>query len=107
MHLRGKAMRIAVTYPDGRQETLLNVPDYNFNWQITYRAADPIFVPKGTRLKITAEFDNSRNNPLNPDPSKVVRWGAASETEMMDGWIEYVDAKPDPKLQYSGKLETK
>jgi hypothetical protein len=91
MHLRGKSMRIDVTYPDGRHATLLDVPAYNFNWQITYRAADPIFLPKGTRLKITAHFDNSINNPLNPDPSKVVRWGAASETEMMDGWIEYVD----------------
>lgn len=94
MHLRGKSMRMDVSYPDGRQETLLNVPDYNFNWQITYRAAAPIFLPKGTRLKITAHFDNSRNNPLNPDPSKIIRWGGASETEMMDGWIEYVDAKP-------------
>ena len=51
MHLRGKSMRIAVTYPDGRKETLLNVPDYNFHWQITYRAAKPLFIPKGTRLE--------------------------------------------------------
>jgi hypothetical protein len=100
MHLRGKAMTIAVTYPDGRTETLLNVPHYNFNWQITYRTADPIFIPKGTRLKITAHFDNSANNPLNPDPSKIIRWGSASETEMMDGWIEYVDAgSAPPQLQ--------
>jgi len=98
MHLRGKSMRIEVTYPDGRTEALLNVPEYNFNWQITYRAAEPIFIPKGTRLKITAHFDNSRNNPLNPDPTKAVRWGAASETEMMDGWIEYVDAQSAPQL---------
>jgi hypothetical protein len=92
MHLRGKAMTISVTYPDGRKETLLNVPDYNFHWQITYRAAKPIFIPSGTRLEITAHFDNSRNNPLNPDPMKPVRWGSASETEMMDGWIEFLDA---------------
>jgi mono/diheme cytochrome c family protein len=98
MHLRGKSMKIEVTYPDGRTEALLNVPDYNFNWQITYRAAEPIFIPKGTRLKITAHFDNSRNNPLNPDPTKPVRWGSASETEMMDGWIEYVDASSAPQL---------
>jgi mono/diheme cytochrome c family protein len=96
MHLRGKSMKIAVTYPDGRTETLLNVPNYNFNWQITYRTAEPIFIPKGTRLKITAHFDNSANNPLNPDSSKIIRWGSASETEMMDGWIEYVDAGSDP-----------
>jgi hypothetical protein len=93
MHLRGKAMKIEATYPDGRVETLLNVPDYSFNWQITYRTRDPIFIPKGTRVKITAVFDNSANNPMNPDPAKQVRWGAASETEMMDGWIEYVDAE--------------
>jgi mono/diheme cytochrome c family protein len=95
MHLRGKAMRFDVTYPDGRTETLLNVPQYDFNWQITYRAAEPIFIPKGTRLKIDAHFDNSANNRTNPDPTKVIRWGSASETEMMDGWVEYVDAAPN------------
>lgn len=97
MHLRGKAMRISVTYPDGRQETLLNVPKYDFNWQITYREAEPVFIPKGTRLRIDAHFDNSANNPLNPDPAKVIRWGASSEVEMMDGWIEYTDAPVNPK----------
>ncbi len=99
MHLRGKAMRMEVTYPDGRKETLLNVPRYDFNWQITYRAAKPIFIPKGTRLAILARFDNSPNNPMNPDATKPVRWGAASETEMMDGWVEYVDAAPHPAEQ--------
>ena len=93
MHLRGKSMRIAVTYPDGRKETLLNVPDYNFHWQITYRTAKPIFIPKGTRLEITAHYDNSRNNPLNPDPTTPVRWGSQSENEMMDGWVEFLDAE--------------
>jgi hypothetical protein len=92
MHLRGKAMQIVATCPDGRRETLLSVPHYDFNWQITYRAAAPIFIPKGTRIAILGHFDNSPNNPMNPDPTKPVRWGAASETEMMDGWIEYVDA---------------
>jgi hypothetical protein len=92
MHLRGKAMQIVATYPDGRRETLLSVPHYDFNWQITYRAAAPIFIPKGTRIAIVGHFDNSPNNPMNPDPGKPVRWGSASETEMMDGWIEYVDA---------------
>src|SRR5882757_7132329 len=91
MHLRGKSMSIAITYPDGRNETLLDVPHYDFNWQITYRAATPIFIPKGSRLKIDARFDNSTNNPVNPDPTKTIRWGAASEVEMMDGWVEYVD----------------
>lgn len=94
MHLRGKSMRMEVTYPDGRVETLLNVPTYDFNWQITYRTEKPIFIPKGTRLKIDAYFDNSANNAANPNPAKPIRWGAASEVEMMDGWVEYVDAVP-------------
>ena len=95
MHLRGKSMKMEVTYPDGKSETLLDVPAYDFQWQITYRTAKPIFIPKGTRLKIDARFDNSPNNPVNPDPNKIIRWGAASEVEMMDGWVEYVDATPD------------
>ncbi len=94
MHLRGKAMRIVADLPNGEKQTLLYVPEYSFNWQITYRAAEPIFLPKGTRIEITAEFDNSVNNPQNPDPKRAVRWGSASETEMMDGWIEYLDAPP-------------
>jgi cytochrome c553 len=102
MHLRGKAMEMVVTYPDGRRETLLSVPHYDFNWQITYRAAKPIFIPKGTRIAVIGHFDNSQNNPTNPDPTKPVRWGAASETEMMDGWIEYEDAaSPPPSLPAS------
>jgi hypothetical protein len=98
MHLRGKAMQMVVTYPDGRRETLLNVPHYDFNWQITYRAAEPIFLPKGTRIAIVGHFDNSQNNPVNPDAKKDIRWGAASETEMMDGWIEYTDSPPNTSV---------
>jgi hypothetical protein len=94
MHLRGKSMRIVADLPSGEKKTLLYVPAYSFNWQITYRAEDPIFLPKGTRIEVLATFDNSANNPTNPDPTKVVRWGSASETEMMDGWIEYLDALP-------------
>jgi hypothetical protein len=102
MHYRGKSMRITAIYPDGRQETLLYVPEYNFHWQITYRPVEPIHLPKGTRVEIEAHFDNSRNNPLNPDPSKTIRWGSASESEMMDGWLEYVDSPP---AKYSSKLQ--
>ncbi len=94
MHLRGKDSKFEVTYPDGKRETLLFVPHYNFNWQITYRLVEAKYLPKGTRLAIISHFDNSANNPLNPDPTKDVRWGAASEMEMMDGWIEYLDHAP-------------
>ena len=94
MHLRGKSMRFDVTYPNGKTETLLDVPAYDFNWQITYRTAKPIFIPQGTRLKIDARFDNSANKRGNPDPTKTIRWGSSSEVEMMDGWVEYVDAIP-------------
>lgn len=105
MHLRGKDARFDITYPDGRKETLLLVPHYNFNWQITYRMAEPKFIPKGSRLTIISHFDNSPNNPLNPDPTKVVRWGGASEMEMMDGWIEYMDAPPLRQVSNSGVVK--
>ena len=91
MHLRGKDSKFQVTYPDGKQETLLSVPHYNFNWQITYKLAEPKFLPMGTRMAVISHFDNSPNNPLNPDPAQIVRWGEASEMEMMDGWVEYVE----------------
>ena len=87
-------MRMIARYPTGEEQTLLLVPAYNFNWQFTYRAQPPINLPKGTRIQIIAEFDNSVNNPLNPNSKEPVRWGSASENEMMDGWIEYVDAEP-------------
>jgi hypothetical protein len=92
MHLRGKSMRFELTYPDGKKKTILNVPNYDFNWQTTYRLASPIFAPKGTRIRIDAVYDNSANNKNNPDPSSTVRWGQASVREMMNGWIEYIDA---------------
>lgn len=94
MHLRGKSMRYVAHFPDGGEKTLLFVPAYDFNWQFTYLARKPIPIPKGTRIEVIATFDNSSNNPLNPDFKQAVRWGAASENEMMDGWIEFVDADP-------------
>ena len=92
MHLRGKSMRIVADFPNGQKDTLLWVPAYDFNWQFTYRTEKPEFIPKGTRLEVLAAFNNSVSNPVNPDPKKPLRWGAASEDEMMGGWIEYEDA---------------
>lgn len=94
MHLRGKDMRFELIHIDGRRETLLSVPAYQFAWQTTYRLARPAAIEKGARLVITAHFDNSSNNRWNPDPSKTVRWGEPSNEEMMDGWLEYLDAAP-------------
>lgn len=92
MHLRGKDMKYEVVFPDGRRETLLWVPKFEFNWQTVYRLKHPITIPKGTRIIVTAHFDNSAKNEHNPDPTKAVRWGDPSYDEMMIGWIEYVVA---------------
>lgn len=83
MHLRGKAMDVSVTYPDGRKELLLSVPRYDFNWQLNYELAEPKMLPKGSVLEVTALFDNSPNNRHNPDPTATVRWGDQSSEEMM------------------------
>jgi hypothetical protein len=92
MHYRGKDVRYEVIRPDGARQTLLSVPRYDFNWQLVYRFQDPVRVEKGSRLEVTAHYDNSPNNPANPDPSKAIRWGDRSEEEMMTSWIEYLDA---------------
>ena len=82
-HLRGKAWEFRAIYPTGEEETLLKVPNYDFHWQLTYYLAQPKLLPKGTKLVITAWYDNSANNPQNPDPTKEVRWGEQSWEEMM------------------------
>ena len=83
MHVRGKDMTYRLIYPDGKTETVLNVPKYDFNWQLGYDLAKPIRVPKGTRLFVTAHFDNSANNKFNPDPNKTVYYGDMTWEEMM------------------------
>ena len=98
MHLRGKAFKYVLTYPDGRSEELLNVPKYDFNWQLSYVLAEPRHIPAGSRLDATAWYDNSANNKYNPDPSKTVKWGDQTFNEMMIGFFNYkvpVD-RPDP-----------
>jgi hypothetical protein len=98
MHLRGKAARYEALTADGR-EMLLDVPHYDFNWQLFYRLAKPQTFRQGETIRFTGWFDNSENNPANPDPSKTVRWGEQTEDEMHLGYVEYVvpGAKPgDP-----------
>lgn len=86
MHFRGKSMRLALQKPDGSQTTLLDVPNYDFNWQTLYVLADPIPVPEGSRMLCEAVFDNSEANLSNPDPSKWVYFGDQTWNEMMIGY---------------------
>jgi hypothetical protein len=83
MHMRGKSAQYRLVYADGRKETLLDVPRYNWHWQLWYNFAQPIHLPKGSKIECTEHFDNSKNNPENPDPSKTVIWGQQSFDEMM------------------------
>jgi len=87
MHVRGKDMTYIAHYPDGRDETLLSVPKYDFNWQITYELSEPKVLPKGTRVEVIAHFDNSSSNKFNPDPTQSVRWGDQTWEEMMIGFF--------------------
>ena len=89
MHVRGKAFKFEAISPDGKTETLLDIPRYDFNWQLRYDYAMPRFLPRGTTIKITAVFDNSTENPANPDPTKNVRWGQQTYDEMMIGYLEH------------------
>jgi hypothetical protein len=94
MHLRGKDMKYDVIYPDGRQETLLWVPKFSFNWQTMYYLKKPVSIPKGTKFIVTAHFDNSDKNKYNPDAAKTIRWGDPTYEEMMIGWMEYYVDRP-------------
>ena len=95
MHVRGKDMTYIAHYPDGTAETLLSVPKYDFNWQITYQLAKPKLLPAGTKIEVIAHYDNSANNKFNPDPSQDVKWGDQTWEEMMIGfWSTVVDPPP-------------
>ena len=89
-HLRGKSARYELRTPDGTTTTLLHVPRYDFNWQLEYRLAQPLAIPRGSTLIYRAWYDNSLNNPANPDPTRTVRWGEQTYDEMHLGYVEYV-----------------
>ena len=89
MHVRGKAFKFELTTPDGKTETLLDLPNYDFNWQLRYDLKQPRVLPRGSTVKLTAVFDNSADNKSNPDPTKLVRWGPQTYDEMMIGYFEY------------------
>jgi hypothetical protein len=96
MHKRGSWFRYEALYPDGKFETLLSVPRYNFGWQTTYRFNEPKRFPAGTRVLCTGGFDNSKDNPDNPDPEKTVHWGDQSFDEMFIGFMSVSDPPPRP-----------
>ncbi len=98
MHFRGKDMKWELMRPDATKETLLSIPRYDFNWQIEYKLKDPVPAPKGSRLIVTAHFDNSANNPANPDPSKTIRWGEPTSEEMAASWVLYDLPEEGPPL---------
>jgi hypothetical protein len=95
MHLRGKAFEYDRILEDGRPDPMFRVSHYNFYWQLSYRLAQSIPLNKGTRLSWTAWYDNSANNPLNPDPGAEVHYGQQSWEEMMVGFF---DVAVDPRF---------
>ena len=95
LHLRGKAFQYDVIYPDGRTETILKLDNWSLNWQLSYKLEKPMVLEPGTKVKATAWWDNSPNNPANPDPKKDVQWGEQSWEEMLIGFF---DVAVDPRI---------
>jgi hypothetical protein len=93
MHLRGKAFRYELVRADGAKEILLDVPNYDFNWQLWYEPRVPLRIEEGDVLRGIARYDNSENNPANPDSTVPVRYGEQSWDEMMFGFFDWA---PDP-----------
>jgi len=97
-HVRGKSAQFVATYPDGKIETLLSVPHYDFNWQTSYELTTPKLLPKGTKLVYYSNYDNSAQNKANPNPSIEVRWGEQTWEEMIYG---------DVRFRYVDEINTK
>ena len=102
MHVRGKWMRFELLKPDGTRKTLLHVPNYDFQWQLGYQPAEPLHVPAGSWLMVTGAFDNSPENPGNPDATKRVHFGLQSWDEMFIGFFDAADDPVPPKSTVSG-----
>ena len=88
MHLRGASFNYRCVFPSGKIETLLEIPRYDSNWQTTYRLAEPLPMPVNCRIRCDAVFDNSEDNPNNPDCNRTVRWGLQEWDEMMVGYFD-------------------
>jgi hypothetical protein len=98
-HYRGKASRFVAYYPDGKAQTLLNIPAYDFNWQGTYELIEPMKMPAGTRIVYTQWYDNSTQNKANPDANREVTWGEQTWDEMIFGVIRYRNVIEDAQAQ--------
>jgi hypothetical protein len=102
MHLRGKAFEYRLVEPSGESRTILRVDPYKFNWQLSYKLETPIELRPGSRIECSAWFDNSPNNPANPDAAATVRWGEQSWEEMMIGFLDVViDARMDRRAFFT------
>lgn len=100
MHLRGRDMTFYAHMPGGERETLLSLPNYNFDWQLTYYVDDGVkFLPEGTRIQTIAHFDNSAFNPYNPDATKTITYGPQTVDEMCQGFIFYTHNDEDLGIQ--------
>jgi len=107
MHLRGKDFKYEAVYPDGRRETLLSVPRYDFGWQTSYRFTEPKQMPQGTILQCVAHFDNSSDNLNNPNPNVAVTWGDQTFDEMMIGFFEALPVDEDLAQKHEPKRLTR
>ena len=105
MHLRGKDMTFVVTYPDGREQIVLHVPNYDFNWQFQYELAEPLKLPAGSTIKTIGHFDNSVSNRYNPAPDREVYWAEQSWDEMFNGRIDFSVDKLDLRLEKKPQTE--
>ena len=92
MHLRGSAFRYELRYPNGKLVTLLDVPKFDFNWQSYFELKTPLDIPAGSELFATAWYDNSRNNPWNPDPTATVKCGQQTYEEMLIGYFDFIES---------------
>jgi hypothetical protein len=98
MHTRGKEMTYVLTYPDGREQVLLSVPNYDFNWQMFYELKEPLKIPAGSTIKTIGSYDNSPANKWNPAPQKEVYWSEQSWDEMYTGFLDISIDKNDLRL---------
>jgi len=106
MHYRGKDYEYRAVYPSGESEVLMRVPRWDFNWQMTYFLKEPKLLPKGTTIECVAHYDNSANNPFNPNPKATVTYGEQTWDEMMSGWVEVAfDPAKDPRSLFEQPVQ--